>query len=977
MEGENTLIDAGLSASSGDHEGVIESGMGDIGISGLDKSETRDGDDGLDIDSDDQSDAFQDSDSLLSSLATRILDEIRKGTYTCMVCTGDIDSSSKIWSCPVCSRVFDLGCIRDWSKRGSSTQADSSWRCPSCNTTLHQLPKHYTCWCGKVVNPAENPLSPHSCGQTCGVKMKRCVHGCPLECHPGPHAEKCTAMGPLMRCRCGRESRQLPCEITPYRQGWSCGHVCDDLMPCGLHKCPRTCHSGLCGPCKVHVRVKCYCGKKENVIECGERDPRRSEKVSDDMGTVTAFVGCFSCAELCGVLLDCGIHRCPLSCHPTSSTSHTCPRSPSALAYCPCGKSKILDLQSEPRTSCLDPVPTCGQVCGKRLPCGHKCYWQCHEGPCAPCYSYVDVSCRCAHTTYSVACALAQEGYQPVCSHRCQAKLSCRRHACGRQCCAYEQMALTRERARAKAIRRHVLDPGSIDDSTIEAVHICTEECGRVLSCGKHRCHAACHSGKCPPCLESSSVDLVCSCGRTVVAAPVRCGTELPICPYPCQRPKACGHPLEPHHCHPDNVSCPPCTLLVTRTCQCDKHIPVKNVMCSQNVVSCGKVCGKILSCGEHKCTKICHLPGQCQQKCTQPCGKMLPCGHKCRQKCHAPLPCDPKSPCRVLMTLKCPCGRKSARFVCSEVSNGRKLECDDECIREQRNKLLFEALKIGDSTKSAGISPELITQKFSADTIYTPYVLSLYEVQPVWCASIEKALGDLVNGRLGRDSHHFSPMRSSQRRFVRELSEAYHIFSESQDPEPKRSVFVKADRSSSRPRLSLREALTVNQKVKEAEEARAERQELTNSMRQNSQDKHESYNAIAIRDVFFGITRDKLEEATDDLWQLKGTFTTIRNGQIKWVSENTFIFYADNYKEKSTLGEAELTSLCGMFQRRLQERNLAMKCCLAKIDDSASILYEMQSVGKGEDSVKADEDVESSAIKRQASLDTSSFDWY
>ena len=90
----------------------------------------------------------------LSDLAVRILTEIHKGTYTCMICTGDIDSESRVWSCPVCSRVFDLECIRDWATRGSSTAEDRSWRCPACNERIHRLPKRYTCWCGKVVDPA-------------------------------------------------------------------------------------------------------------------------------------------------------------------------------------------------------------------------------------------------------------------------------------------------------------------------------------------------------------------------------------------------------------------------------------------------------------------------------------------------------------------------------------------------------------------------------------------------------------------------------------------------------------------------------------------------------------------------------------------------------------------------------------------------------------------------------------------------------
>ncbi|CAI5104801.1 BBT_HP_G0131780.mRNA.1.CDS.1 [Saccharomyces cerevisiae] len=65
-----------------------------------------------------------------------------------------------------------------------------------------------------------------------------------------------------------------------------------------------------------------------------------------------------------------------------------------------------------------------------------------------------------------------------------------------------------------------------LDESLVEAKHICLKPCNLTLSCGIHKCQRKCHPGKCPPCLESDSNDLVCPCGKTVVPAPVRCGTE-------------------------------------------------------------------------------------------------------------------------------------------------------------------------------------------------------------------------------------------------------------------------------------------------------------------------------------------------------------------------------------------------------------------------------------------------------------------
>ncbi len=1067
----------------------------------------------------------------LSDLAVRILTEIHKGTYTCMICTGDIDSESRVWSCPVCSRVFDLECIRDWAMRGSSTAEDRSWRCPACNERIHRLPKRYTCWCGKVVDPVENGPMPHSCGQTCGAALARCVHGCPLECHPGPHAERCTAMGPVMRCHCGREARQVPCSLTPYGRGWGCGAVCGDLMPCGVHRCPRNCHAGLCGPCRVPVVVSCYCGRETRTVDCcdvvaaygGVRgdaagavtgtndtniegtskpksvgnpgtsadtagsinttnitndtasattsttsaDTTTSTKTistptdtastinttgintdsnstnttsttttptsttttntastnsdtstttgainptstnndtststtsttttptitSTDSNTISRIAG-FSCNQTCDALLSCKLHRCTRECHPWEGPGgHECPRSPRVVTRCPCGKKTQAELGSRPRTRCTDPVATCGGVCGRLLACGvHRCYWRCHEGPCAPCYGAVDLACRCGRAEYAVACRLAQTGYRPVCHHRCMARLSCRRHVCGARCCPYEQAALRRERQRARDIRHGALSPASpVDLGAIEPAHVCTRECGRTLACGLHTCHARCHAGPCPACLESSSVDLVCACGRTVVPAPVRCGTKLPVCPYPCTRQPPCGHRAPPHHCHPDNVACPPCTALVTRPCPCHRHIPVPRVLCSQKTVSCGRPCGLLLPCGVHHCRRVCHPPGHCESTgptgapCSQPCGRTLPCGHACRRKCHGGSPCDPdRFPCRVPVLSHCPCGRRSANLPCHALSRGETLQCDDECVREKRNKLMYAALGLGEptsaSSSSSSPSPLLLSKHSLATSTYSDFVLQLYAKQPVWCSSIQKILTGLVSGlstSKGPSSYHFRPMKTLQRRFIHELAQSYGVFSESQDPEPKRSVFLTATASSHRPRISLSDALAVSRRVDAIEHRRAALRQKTYTLQaaassDASIDAPAPANAIAISDVFFGVSRDRIHAALCDLWSgpRSDAVAALGDPQIKWIKDGLFAFYGSNYRERSPMAQAELQSLCDEFRSRLIKSNLAMSCCLASIDDEASVVY-----GERREKKKT-----TPAKDAGASIDASNFNWY
>lgn len=75
----------------------------------------------------------------------------------------------------------------------------------------------------------------------------------------------------------------------------------------------------------------------------------------------------FSCNEKCEHILNCGNHKCSYICHP--GECDLCPRSPTVLDSCSCGKTRLLE---NSRNSCLDPIPTCNQICGKRLNCGPK-----------------------------------------------------------------------------------------------------------------------------------------------------------------------------------------------------------------------------------------------------------------------------------------------------------------------------------------------------------------------------------------------------------------------------------------------------------------------------------------------------------------------------------------------------------------------------------------------------------------------------
>lgn len=900
-------------------------------------------------------------------LRTSILKEIGVSNYTCLVCTDYITPTSQIWSCNNCYRVFDLDCIQDWAHRGSSTQDDKSWRCPSCNFNHLKIPKKYTCWCGKSTKPNVNYLEPHSCGNQCSKPLPGCSHDCSYTCHPGPHIEKCTALGPDLKCHCGKHSKQLPCILTPYDSGWSCDEICNDYLPCGIHKCEKKCHTGFCGECDEQLNVKCYCGKSNGIIECHERLPKKS---TDQDGH--SWIGNFECNNKCDELLDCGVHKCPLDCHSINKSCHKCPNSPKNLIYCSCGKTKINDLLSTPRKSCLDEIPNCNEICGKRLPCGHKCYWTCHNGPCAPCYRSVDIDCKCGFIHYSIACSLKVTGYIPACLTKCNAKFNCKRHYCTKRCCKFRQVAFDRAKFLKKQLRNNLITNAIVDQIQIEKVHTCEEVCDQHLSCEKHRCKQTCHSGPCPPCLESSSDDLICHCGRTIVPAPVRCGTPLPVCPYQCTRPTECGHRPEPHNCHEDDISCPKCTMLVTKTCQCEKKNLVTNVMCYQETISCFKICGKDLPCGEHKCKKICHKIGDCQKKCTEKCLKSRKCGHNCQQLCHFGKPCNELIPCQEKIELTCNCGRRKQSILCysvtkmledSEDGTISKIDCDEVCEKERRNKLLFEALGLNPArTKET----EVTLKMRKVELLYSPFLINIYSKQPVWSLSIENIFKDLLahtiessftrlNNSQLKQSHHFRPMKELQRRFIHELAETWGLFSESHDREPKRSVFVKLLKTSRIPDFSLKDAHDIYKEYKQLEKKKAVEKakivQLRESRANSETDLFNYYNGIIIKDVYFGMTVETVDASFYNLWTqtVDGSddriFPLIKNGKVEFINEGMYVFYGDDTcktPEDKVQYEFQIKQLNELCNSRVKEKHFALKCIPCKVDVEEGIVLEI-----------------------------------
>uniref|UniRef100_A0A8B9HIP7 Nuclear transcription factor, X-box binding-like 1 n=1 Tax=Astyanax mexicanus TaxID=7994 RepID=A0A8B9HIP7_ASTMX len=627
----------------------------------------------------------------------------QSGAITCLICIASVKRTQAVWSCVGCYCIFHIPCIQKWAKDSiflvSSVtdedfgKKDHPWPCPKCRHEYspQQTPCRYHCYCGKEVDPAPDPwLLPHSCGQVCDREFKpSCGHRCLLLCHPGP-CPPCPKMVSVS-CVCGKA---VPVPRRCSNKAWTCGKVCSRKLPCRIHTCTHTCHAGVCEPCPRVSVQKCVCGRSSAERQCASP--------------------VWHCDQVCGRPLPCGNHTCERVCH--AGVCGECPRAGNRT--CPCGKSKCA-------LPCTADVPTCGDTCDKKLECGlHTCSMRCHKGPCETCREEVEKQCRCGRYSKRMPC---HKEY--LCESKCNQTRSCSRHQCRRKCC-----------------------PGNCPP--------CDLNCGRSLGCRNHKCPSVCHQGSCYPCPEV--VQVKCACGKTSLTVP--CGreksTKPPRCRELCSKPSSCHHPTREHHrchfgpcpgckqvcklplpccahlcpapCH-DQVllktnqqvplagpweqpstpafeckalPCPPCQVPIPTACLGEHE--VSPIPChTRGPFSCGRPCGRALTCSNHSCSLMCHSVCVCVgagkecEQCEEGCSKPRPpgCPHPCSLPCHRG-DCPPctqmirqRCHCKItnlyiecLVKVKCPCKRIKKEFSCSRAREEASLVvCDDTCRELQK----------------------------------------------------------------------------------------------------------------------------------------------------------------------------------------------------------------------------------------------------------------------------------------------------
>ena len=142
------------------------------------------------------------------------------------------------------------------------------------------------------------------------------------------------------------------------------------------------------------------------------------------------------------------------------------------------------------------------------------------------------------------------------------------------------------------------------DPSTVQ----CENVCGKLLDCKEHTCLLVCHSGPCPSC----EVPVECSCYCGAQHSVIPCGkTKIAMCSRN-PRVEAVKAPAaaDPAVYNEDVIGDLSGLSDMSDDETPAEAIPFKKLSVREAGVggfSCGGICGRLLSCGRHRCERVCH----------------------------------------------------------------------------------------------------------------------------------------------------------------------------------------------------------------------------------------------------------------------------------------------------------------------------------------------------------------------------------
>lgn len=215
---------------------------------------------------------------------------------------------------------------------------------------------------------------------------------------------------------------------------------------------------------------------------------------------------------------------------------------------------------------------------------------------------------------------------------------------------------------------------------------ICKELCKLPSKCHHNPIKHYCHVGNCPKCIQICG-DLIDNCGHRCGA---RCHDYVKVISKDLNfKPTFPGEVAE-EIIQWNYLDHPSCQTMIEITCIGGHETNL--LPCSHaRSLTCGRPCGKELECGNHKCTKICHIVDkesefetntceECEKSCSLPRNKG--CTHICSYHfCHRP-PCKK---CTFQIKSKCFCGLTEVYYRCCDLN---KKDLDMEKIKTLEEKI-------------------------------------------------------------------------------------------------------------------------------------------------------------------------------------------------------------------------------------------------------------------------------------------------
>ena len=346
-------------------------------------------------------------------------------------------------------------------------------------------------------------LGSFNCQEICGRRFDCGKHSCEKTCHSQKlDPSHCPfSHDTVKHCPCGKtllsqisNAARQNCEA-PIP---NCNKKCSKPLTCG-HPCQQVCHSGACMPCLLTVSIACRCGRVQTPSichqgteeppqcmrtckatmncgrhECGERCCSGERKAAERQATKrklrplgnpamldNGIEAEHICIRICGRLLKCGNHTCPVLCH--KGPCRTCREAIFDDVSCHCGKTTL-----QPPLPCGTPSPPCRFPCNRPSHCGHqKVVHNCHgdEENCPKCPFLVEKPCICGKKNLKNQPCWLNE---PRCGEVCGKKLRCGSHKCRQTC--------------------H--ESGDCED----VARPCKQSCGKAKRVCGHPCEEPCHA---------------------------------------------------------------------------------------------------------------------------------------------------------------------------------------------------------------------------------------------------------------------------------------------------------------------------------------------------------------------------------------------------------------------------------------------------------------------------------------------------